>query len=80
MEIKMKTIRLITFVALFVAVALATPRVCRAGQAAAAPAATPEVEEEKKGPFSGEVGTALTNAYIFNGLVQDKDTFIAQPI
>ena len=22
---------------------------------------------------------ALTNAYIFNGLVQDKDTFIAQP-
>ena len=33
----------------------------------------------KEGPFSGEVGTALTNAYIFNGLVQDKDTFIAQP-
>ena len=75
----MKTIKLITLVALFAAVALASPRVCRAGQAAATPSPTPEVEEEKKGRFSGEVGTALTNAYIFNGLVQDKDTFIAQP-
>ena len=79
MKTKMKTIKLITLVALFAAVALASPRVCRAGQAAATPSPTPEVEEEKKGPFSGEVGTALTNAYIFNGLVQDKDTFIAQP-
>ena len=76
---KLKTIKLITLAALFAAVALASPRVCKAGQAAATPSPTPEVEEEKKGPFSGEVGTALTNAYIFNGLVQDKDTFIAQP-
>jgi len=79
MKTKLKTIELITLVALFAAVALASPRVCRAGQAAATPSPTPEVEEEKKGPFSGEIGTALTNAYIFNGLVQDKDTFIAQP-
>ena len=79
MKTKLKTIELITLVALFAAVSLASPRVCRAGQAAATPSPTPEVEEEKKGPFSGEVGTALTNAYIFNGLVQDKDTFIAQP-
>ena len=75
----MQTIKLITLAALFAAVALATPRVCRAGQAAAAPSATPEVEEEEKGRFSGRVGMALTNAYIFNGLIQDKDTFIAQP-
>jgi hypothetical protein len=75
----MKAIKLVTLLALFAAVALATPRVCRAGPAAAAPSPTPEVEEEKKSRFSGEVGTALTNAYIFNGLVQDKDTFIAQP-
>ena len=76
---KLKTIKLITLAALLAAVPLASPRVCRAGQAAATPSPTPEVEEEKKGPFSGEIGTALTNAYIFNGLVQDKDTFIAQP-
>jgi hypothetical protein len=66
-------------VALFAAVALGTPRVCRAGQAAAPPSATPEAEEEKKSRISGEVGVSLTNAYIFNGLIQDKDTFIAQP-
>jgi hypothetical protein len=76
----MKTIKLVTLLALFAAVALATPRVCRAGQATASPSPSPTPEEEeKKSRFSGEVGTALTNAYIFNGLVQDKDTFIAQP-
>jgi hypothetical protein len=79
MKTKLKTIEIITLVALFAAVALAAPRVSRAGQAAASPSPTPEVEEEKKSRFSGEVGTALTNAYIFNGLVQDKDTFILQP-
>ncbi|MEO8043400.1 MAG: hypothetical protein ABI674_00715 [Spartobacteria bacterium] len=36
-------------------------------------------EEAKKSWVSGEVGIALTNAYIFNGLIQDKDTIIAQP-
>ena len=62
-----------TLAALFAAAALASSGVCKAGPAAS-PSPTPEVEEEKKGPFSGEVGTALTNAYIFNGLIQDKDT------
>jgi hypothetical protein len=38
-----------------------------------------KAEEEKKSRISGEVGVTLTNAYIFNGLIQDKDTFIAQP-
>lgn len=38
-----------------------------------------KVEEEKKSWISGSVGTAVTNEYIFFGLVQDKDTFIAQP-
>ncbi len=36
-------------------------------------------EEEKPSRISGEIGNALTNAYIFNGLIQDKDTIIAQP-
>ncbi len=75
----MKTIKLMALSALFATAALSGSGVCRAGQAAAEPSATPEAEEEKTGPFSGEVGMALTNAYILNGLVQDKDTFIAQP-
>jgi hypothetical protein len=87
----MKTIKLMTPVALFAAVVLASSGVCKAQQAAATPASksgvedakkvedTKKVEEEKKGPFSGSVGVALTNAYIFNGLIQDKDTLIAQP-
>lgn len=38
-----------------------------------------KVEETKKSWVSGSVGNVLTNAYIFDGLVQDKDTLIAQP-
>ena len=79
MKSKMKTIKLVTLAALFAAAAVASSRVCKAGQAAATPSPTPEVEEEKKSRISGEVGVSLTNAYIFNGLIQDKDTFIAQP-
>jgi hypothetical protein len=79
MKSKMKTIKLVTLGALFAAVAVASFRVCKAGQAAATPSPMPEVEEEKKSRISGEVGVSLTNAYIFNGLIQDKDTFIAQP-
>ena len=75
----MKTIKLITPVALFAAVVLASSGVCKAGQAVAAPTATPAAEEEAKSRISGSVGVALTNAYIFAGLIQDKDTFIAQP-
>ena len=75
----MKTIKLMTLAALFAAVALAGSGICRAGQAAASPSPTLPVEEEKKSLFSGSVGVALTNAYIFYGLVQDKDTLIAQP-
>ena len=79
MKSKMKTIKLVTLAALFAAAAVASFRMCKAGQAAATPSPTPEVEEEKKSRISGEVGVSLTNAYIFNGLIQDKDTFIAQP-
>jgi hypothetical protein len=75
----MKTIKLMTLAALFAAIALASSGVCKAGQPAAEPSASPAVEEEAKSRISGEVGVALTNAYIFNGLIQDKDTFIAQP-
>jgi len=39
----------------------------------------PKSEEEKKSWISGTVGTAITNEYIFIGLVQDKDTVIVQP-
>lgn len=75
----MKTIKLMTLAALFAAVVLASSGVCRAGQAAA-PSPSPAAEEEEKtGPISGEAGVTFTNAYIFNGLIQDKDTFIAQP-
>ncbi len=99
----MKTIKMMTPLALFAAVALAgtsatgqeavtlpasmsvatTPATRPA--AAAGPASksvaqeTRKAEAEKKSRVSGEVGVTLTNAYIFNGLVQDKDTFIAQP-
>ena len=38
-----------------------------------------KVVEEKKSWISGSVGTAITNEYIFFGLVLDKDTIIAQP-
>jgi hypothetical protein len=37
------------------------------------------VEEVKKSCITGSLGVTLTNEYIFNGLVQDKDTLIAQP-
>ena len=92
----MKTIKLITSVALFAAVALL--RNSASGQEAVANAPAPKsateeakkaedgkkveepkAEEEKKSWISGSVGTAITNEYIFFGLVQDKDTFIAQP-
>jgi hypothetical protein len=75
----MKTIKLMTLAALSAAIALADSGVCKAGQPAATPEATPEVEEAETSRISGEVGVTLTNAYMFNGLVQDKDTFIAQP-
>lgn len=68
-----------TLAALFAAVALASSGVCQAGEPAATPEATPEVEEAKTSRISGEVGVTLTNAYVFNGLIQDKDTLIAQP-
>ena len=75
----MKTIKLITPVALFAAVVLASSGVCKAGQPVAAATATPAPEEEAKSRISGSVGVALTNAYVFFGLIQDKDTLIAQP-
>jgi hypothetical protein len=108
----MKTIKFITPVALFAAVALAGPSangqeaitaspsrslgaVALAGTSATGQEASAsksvvkdakkveedakKVEEEKKSWISGSVGTAITNEYIFFGLVQDKDTFIAQP-
>lgn len=75
-----------TTVALFAGVALAGAGACRAEDAATTPASKSVVEDAKKveeeeetSVFSGEVGVTLTNAYIFNGLVQDKDTLIAQP-
>ena len=92
----MKTIKLITSVALFAAVALL--RNSASGQEAVANAPAPKsateeakkaedgkkveepkAEEEKKSWISGSVGTAVTNEYIFIGLVQDKDTVIVQP-
>jgi len=93
----MKTIKLITSVALFAVVALL--RNSASGQDAVtnAPASKPATEEakkaedgkkveepkaeeeEKKSWISGSVGTAVTNEYIFIGLVQDKDTVIVQP-
>jgi len=75
----MKTTKLMTLAALFAAVGLAGSGICLAGQEAVSPSPTPPVEQEKKDLFSGSVGVALTNAYIFLGLVQDKDTLIAQP-
>ena len=90
---KMKTIKFMTSVALVAAVALVSSGVCKAQEAVAAPPASKaaagdgkkveedakKVEETKKSWISGSVGTAVTNSYIFFGLVQDKDTFIAQP-
>jgi hypothetical protein len=89
----MKTIKLMTAATLFAAIAIASTGVCKAQDAVAAtPAAKPaagdgkkveedtkKVEETKKSWISGSVGIALTNEYIFFGLVQDKDTAIAQP-
>lgn len=89
----MKTIKLMTSAALFAAVALASTGVCKAQDAVAATPASKsaagdgkkveedakKVEETKKSWISGSVGIALTNEYIFFGLVQDKDTVIAQP-
>ena len=74
----MKTIKLMTLAALFAAVVLASPGVCRAGPR---PHLSPHPPPKKKrrAPSSGDVGVALTNAYIFDGLIQDKDTVIAQP-
>ena len=37
------------------------------------------VEEVKKSCITGSLGVTLTNEYIFNGQVLDKDTLIAQP-
>jgi hypothetical protein len=37
------------------------------------------VEEVKKSCITGSLGVTLTNEYIFYGIVQDKDTLIAQP-
>ncbi len=80
----MKRIRLMTLVALF-----ASPGVCPAQEAVGTPGAKspqsksvveePKKEEEAKSWISGSVGTTVTNEYIFIGLVQDKDTVIAQP-
>ena len=101
----MKTIKLMTPLALFAAVALASASAtgqeavaASASQPAAtvAPAGTSateqkpsasksvvedakKVEEPAKSWISGSVGGALTNEYIFFGLVQDKDTEIFQP-
>lgn len=67
-----------TFLTLLAATALAGSIVCQAGEMAGPSSAIP-AEEEKSSPFSGSVGMSLTNAYLLYGLVQDKDTLIAQP-
>lgn len=80
----MKTIKFLTPVALFAAVALASTSAT--GQVAVTAPASKSIvedakktEEAKKSWIFGSVGVALTNEYILFGLVQDKDTVIAQP-
>ncbi len=79
----MKTIKFMIPLALFVAVALPSTSVraqdAVGGSSKAVVEETKKVEEAKKSWISGSVGTAVTNEYIFFGLVQDKDTVIAQP-
>ena len=80
----MKTIKLMTVVALFATVVLGGARVCRAQVAVASSSKAVvkdagKVEETRKSWISGSVGSAVTNEYILFGLVQDKDTLIAQP-
>jgi hypothetical protein len=81
MEIKINTIKLMTPVALLAAITLASSGVCKVGQTVATPGKESKsvVEEAKKNCITGGLGVALTNEYIYNGLVQDKDTLIAQP-
>jgi hypothetical protein len=77
----MKITKLITPVALIAAATLQFAPLAQAGQTMAAPGkqAKSVVEEVNKSCITGSLGVTLTNAYIFYGLVQDKDTLIAQP-
>jgi len=81
-------IKLIAIGALLAAVAIASAGVCNAQDAVASKAMvgdgkkvedSKKIEEAAESWISGSVGVALTNAYIFYGLVQDKDSVIAQP-
>ncbi len=80
----MKAVNAMIAVTLFAAIALVGTGVCPAQQAVTPPTGKAMVEEtnmeeEKASWISGSVATDVTNAYIFAGLVQDKDTVIVQP-